>query len=136
MTAQNEVTEAEAEQILREAEAAFMARDVARILRGFTPDVVVRYADFPEMVGLAALEAWLSARFRRQLDYRLQKTLRAVSRDTIAGWFEGRWEDAVTGKTMHNRGCEILTMRDGKIARWDCTTNAWESGSGPTTPLV
>jgi nuclear transport factor 2 (NTF2) superfamily protein len=131
-----EITLEEAEQVLREAQDAFIQRDVPRILQGFAPDVVIRYADFPDMKGLGELGAWLEARFKRQKNYRLKKTLRAVTGDTIAAWFEGRWEDAVTGKQMQNRGCEFLTMRDGKIARWDCTANAWEVGGSPTTPIV
>ena len=126
----------EAEAILLEAQEAFIQRDVPRILRGFAPNVVIRYADFPEMQGLDTLEAWLEARFKRQKNYVLKKTLRAVTGDTIACWFEGRWEDAVTGKQMQNRGSEFLTMRDDKIALWDCTANAWEVGGGPTTPIV
>jgi len=45
-----------------------------------------------------------------------------------------RWEDAVTEKQMQSRGCEFLTVRDGKIVRWDCTSNAWEVGGGPSHP--
>ena len=131
-----EITIEEAEQVLKEAQEAFIQRDVERILRGFAADIVIRYADFPEMQGLDALEAWLEARFKRQKNYQLRKTLRAVTGDTIACWFEGHWEDAVTGKQMQNRGSEFLTMRDDKIALWDCTVNAWEVGGGPTTPIV
>ncbi len=79
------ITEAAARSIVAEAEAAFMAADVPRILSLFTPDVVVRYADFPEMRGLDALEKFLQMRFARQKNYRLRKPFRAVTGNIIGG---------------------------------------------------
>jgi len=136
MAVRDHLTMEAAQQIIQEAQEAFAQHDVPRILRSFAPDIVIRYADFPEMRGLEQAKTWLEARFKRQKNYRLRKTLRTVTGDTIGGWFEGQWEDAVTNKQMQSRGCEFLTMQDGKIAYWDCTSNAWEVGGGPTTPIV
>ena len=130
------ITEAEARSIVAEAEAAFMAADVSRILSLFTPDVVVRYADFPEMRGLDALEKFLRMRFARQKNYRLRKTFRAVTGNIIGDSWEGQWEDIKTGKKMVGRGSEFLTISDGKAAIWEATFNVWESDGGPTTPLL
>lgn len=132
----DEITIEGAGKVLHEVQEAFIQRDVPRILRGFASNIVMRYADFTEMQGLDALGAWIEARFKRQNNYVLKKTLLAVTGDTIACWFEGRWEDAVNGKQMQNRGSEFLTMRDYKIALCDCTANAWEVGGRPTTPIV
>jgi len=130
------ITEAEARSIVAEAEAAFLAADVPRILSLFASDVVVRYADFPEMRGLEALEKFLRMRFARQKNYRLRKTFRAVTGNIIGDSWEGRWEDIKTGKKMVGRGSEFLTISDGKAVIWEATFNARESDGGPTTPLV
>ncbi len=104
----------EAEQLMREAEEAFAEADVDRILQMFTPDVVVRYADFPEIRGRQALAEFLRARFARQRNYRPQKSLRVVQGDLIVDSFEGIWEDAVTGEKMRGRGIEIVRGCRGK----------------------
>jgi nuclear transport factor 2 (NTF2) superfamily protein len=130
------ITEADARSIVAEAEAAFMAADVPRILSLFTPDIVVRYADFPEMRGLDALENFLRMRFARQKNYRLRKTFRTVTGNTIGDSWEGQWEDTKTGKKMMGRGLEFLTISEGKAAIWEATFNVWEADGGPTTPLL
>lgn len=57
----------EANRLMREAEEAFGTGDVQRILAMFTPDVVVRYAAFPEMRGRDAYEAFLRADSREEV---------------------------------------------------------------------
>jgi nuclear transport factor 2 (NTF2) superfamily protein len=64
----------------------------------------------------------------RQKDYRLKKEFRALMGDTIANYWEGWWEDRVTGKKMLGRGVEVWTMRDGQIAVWEAAFNANEAG--------
>jgi ketosteroid isomerase-like protein len=49
---------------------------------------------------------------------------------------DASWEDAQTGKQMLGRGTEIWLVRDGRIALWDATFNAWEKGGKPMTPLL
>jgi|SRR5271168_5243475 len=130
------LSEAEARKIVAEAEAAFMAADVPRILSMFTPDVVVRYADFPEMRGIEALEKFLRARFARQKNYRLRKTFRAVTGNIIGDSWEGQWEDIKTGKKMVGRGMEFITVSKGKAVIWEAAFNAWDPEGAPTSPLV
>jgi len=130
------LSEAEARKIVDEAEAAFLAADVPRILAMFTPDVIVRYADFPEMRGLDALEKFLRARFARQKNYRLKKTFRAVTGNIIGDSWEGQWEDIKTGKKMVGRGMEFITVVKGKAAIWEAVFNASEPDGAPATPLV
>jgi nuclear transport factor 2 (NTF2) superfamily protein len=79
---------------------------------------------------------FLRARFARTKGYRLKKTLHCVMGDTLANSWEASWEDAKTGKSMLGRGTEIWIVRDGRIAQWDATFNAWEKGGPPTTPVV
>ncbi len=126
----------EAAGIMRSAEEAFGQADVARILSGYTLDIIIRFADLPEIQGIEAAEAFLKARFNRQKKYRLRKTLRTVMNNIIGGTWEGTWEDAKTGKQMKGRGSEFLTMRDGKVAEWDATFNTCEVGGAPVTPLL
>ncbi len=41
------------------------SNDPARMVESFAPDVVVRYADFPEMQGQAELKRFAASRFSR-----------------------------------------------------------------------
>jgi nuclear transport factor 2 (NTF2) superfamily protein len=120
------MTNAEANQLLREAEVAFGTADVERILAMFTEDVVVRFADLPEMRGRAAYSTFLKSRFERQRNYRPRKTLRAVTGDSIVDSWDGTWEDALTGRRMCGRGIEILVIRRGKVAQLDAVFNTWQ----------
>lgn len=110
---------------MREAEAAFGAADINRILAMFTDDVLVRYADLPEMRGLDAYAEFLRSRFARQRNYQARKSLRAVTGDLVIDSWDGAWVDAVTGSPMRGRGIEIPAMRDGKVARLDAVVNTW-----------
>ncbi len=131
-----EIGSDEANRLMREAETAFGAGDLPRILAMFTPDVIVRYADFPEMRGRDAYEAFLRARVGRQRNYRPRKTLRAVTGNVIIDSWEGDWEDAQSGKCMQGRGMECLTMRAGKVAILEAVFNAWEQGGSASTPIT
>lgn len=130
------MTMEEARALVKKAEALFAAADVAGIVAGYTPDVVVRFGDFPEMRGREAVEKFLRARFARQRNYRLTKDLRSMTGDIISNYWEGTWEDAATGKKMRGRGAESWTMRDGKIALWEAAFNVWEDGGKPVTPIT
>ena len=114
---------------VKEVETAFGSGDVDRMIKGFTDDVVVRFADRPEMHGIAEVEAFLRLRMARQKNYRLQKHLRMLSGDMIGNMWEGEWEDAQTGKSMRGRGTEFWTMRGRKVAVWEATFNVWEAGA-------
>jgi nuclear transport factor 2 (NTF2) superfamily protein len=109
-------------------ESLFMPWDIPVLLAGFTDDCVVRFGDLPELRGKAALEKLFRSRSERQKDYRLRKEFRALMGDTIANYWEGDWEDRVTGAQMTGRGVEIWVMRDGKIAVWEAAFNTNETG--------
>ncbi|HTX03664.1 MAG TPA: nuclear transport factor 2 family protein [Candidatus Acidoferrales bacterium] len=114
---------------VKEVETAFGTGDVDQMIKGFTDDVVVRFADRPEMHGIAEVEKFLRVRMARQKNYRLKKYLRMLSADMIGNMWEGEWEDAQTGKSMLGRGTEFWTMRGRKIAVWEATFNVWEAGA-------
>jgi nuclear transport factor 2 (NTF2) superfamily protein len=118
----------EARAFVAHVESLFMPWDIAGLLAGFTDDCVVRFGDMPEFRGKAELERLFRGRRERQKDYRLRKELRALMGDTIANYWEGEWEDRVTGAKMAGRGVEIWIMRDGKIAVWEAAFNPNEAG--------
>ncbi|MEO8319559.1 MAG: nuclear transport factor 2 family protein [Bradyrhizobium sp.] len=131
-----DLTFTDAEAVLEHAQRLMSAGDIPEIMKTFTEDVVVRFADFPETRGRPALEAFLKARFARQKNYRLQKQLRAVSRNVIVCYWDGEWDDGQDGRQMQGRGIELLTMRGAEIARWDATFNVWQKGDAPSLPIV
>ncbi|MBV8590971.1 MAG: nuclear transport factor 2 family protein [Acetobacteraceae bacterium] len=119
MTDRNPRTVAEARVFVAHVESLFMPWNIEGLLAGFTDDCVVRFGDLPEFRGKAALEKLFRGRSDRQKDYRLRKEFRALMGDTIANYWEGEWEDRLTGAKMTGRGVEIWVMRDGKIAVWE-----------------
>ena len=122
----NPATEAEARAFVSRVESLFTPWNVEGIVAGFTADCVVRFGDLPEFSGTAALRQFFEARAARQKGYRLTKTFRALSGDTISNYWEGDWEDAQTGARIWGRGVEIWRLRDGKIALWEAAFNARE----------
>ncbi|MBU1275126.1 MAG: nuclear transport factor 2 family protein [Proteobacteria bacterium] len=115
---------------------AFHSQDVQALASGWTDDVVIRFADLPEIRGKEAAKQWVASRFARQRDYRLVKTFQAVTGDVLGDSWSGQWVDAVTGKKMQGKGMEFLTLRGGKIAVWEAVFNVWEEGAGGNTPVT
>jgi hypothetical protein len=115
--------------------AAILARDqelwnraaLPELLDGFTEDITVDFADLPTINGKREPDRIIQARLARQKDYRLKKTLRFVSDNTIVGSWVADWTDGVTGRPMKGKGIEFIEMRDGKCARWEATFNAWDA---------
>ena len=126
----------EATRILRYNERLVSQAAVSEIVAGFTDDALVIFGDLPPMRGKQALEGFLTARFERQKEYRLKKTLRAISGNTVASTWVGEWLDARTGKRMLIRGAEFMTYTAGKCERWDAMVNIWEEGAAPSVPVL
>jgi nuclear transport factor 2 (NTF2) superfamily protein len=122
--------------MVREAERAFGAADITAILDIFTDDVVIRFADIPEIRGKVDAERFLRARFARQRNYKLSKSLRMVESDRIGNLWDGEWDDAQTGQKMRGRGIEFWTVRDGKIALWEAVFNVWRDGEAPVSSIL
>jgi nuclear transport factor 2 (NTF2) superfamily protein len=136
MPGHNPRTVEEARAFVAHVEALFMPWNIEALLAGFTEDCLVRFGDLPELRGKKALADLFQGRMSRQKDYRLKKELRALAGDVIANYWEGWWEDRVTGKKMQGRGVEAWTMRDGKIAVWEAAFNANEQGKPSAMGLV
>jgi nuclear transport factor 2 (NTF2) superfamily protein len=135
MAQRNPSTVEEARAFVARVEALFMPWDIPGLLAGFTDDCVVRFGDMPEFRGKAALEKLFRGRSERQKGYRLRKEFRAMMDDTIANYWEGDWEDQMTGAKMAGRGVEIWIMRDGKIAVWEAAFNTNEVGKSSAMGL-
>ena len=114
--------------LLRTVEDMFHRRDVEALVKGFTEDCIVRFAEQPERRGRDALRALFTARLARQKNYRLAKTCLALEGNMLANVWEGTWEDGDSGTPMPGRGLEVWRMRDGMIAVWDAAFNVWEQG--------
>jgi nuclear transport factor 2 (NTF2) superfamily protein len=134
--ARNPRTVDEARAFVAHVQSLFMPWNVPALVGGFTEDCIVRFGDMPEFRGQAELDKLFRKRSERQKNYRLRKELRALMGDTIANYWEGEWEDSVTGGRMTGRGVEIWVMRDGKIAIWEAAFNANEIGKPSSMGLV
>ena len=122
--------------LVGEVEKAFGDQDIDVIMAGFTDDVVVRFADQPELHGKDAVRELLEARFARQRGYRLKKQLRMLDGNMVGNYWDGEWEDAQTGKAMVGRGTEFWTIRDGRVSRWEAAFNVWERDAPPRPPCT
>jgi len=136
MPGHNPRTAEEARAFVAHVESLFMPWNIEALLAGFTEDCVVRFGDLSELRGKAALEKLFRTRMERQKDYRLKKEFRALMNDKIANYWEGRWQDRITGKQMQGRGVEVWTMRDGQVAVWEAAFNVNEQGKPSAMGLV
>src|SRR5689334_24238985 len=114
MSERNPLTVDEGRAFVARVESLFMPWNIPALLAGFTDDCVIRFGDLPEFRGKAELEKLFRSRSERQIGYRLRKELRALAGDMLANYWEGEWQDSLTGKTMAGRGVEIWVLRDGK----------------------
>lgn len=81
-----------AAQKARQAEDAWNSRDPGRVALAYTPDS--RWRNRSEFIdGRAAIEAFLSRKWARELDYRLIKEVWAHSGNRIAVRFVYEWRD-------------------------------------------
>ena len=132
----NPQTLEEARAFVAHVQSLFMPWNIPGLLAGFTDDCVIRFGDLPEFRGKTELESLFRNRSERQIGYRLRKELRALSGDMLANYWEGEWQDSVTGKEMQGRGVEIWVMRDGKIAVWEAAFNFNEKGGASAMGLT
>jgi nuclear transport factor 2 (NTF2) superfamily protein len=114
----------EARALVRHVESLFMPWNIEALVDGFTEDCVVRFGSVAQFTGRDALRQFFLARSVRQKGYRLNKHFRSLSNDVMTNVWEGRWEDATSGRSMIGFGVELWTLRNGKIAIWEAAFNA------------
>ena len=108
-----------AEEIVKQAEVAYDALDLDRIIPLFDPQITVYWNGEKISEGLEELREWTERWIQRAKpgDHWVRKTLRAVSGDTIAG----EWEDYALGddgKYYHGYGGEFWRMHGGRLLEW------------------
>ena len=120
------MTEEQARQKWSNVEQIINQGDIDKTVAGFDDNVVVRFADLPEMRGKDALTEFFKAVFAARKGYRINKTFKSVANNIIGGLWEGEWIDAQSGKAMRERGAEFAKYADGRIIEWEGAFNAWE----------
>jgi len=105
-----------AAQKVRAAEDGWNSRDPAKVALAYTPDTVWRNrAEFP--VGREQVQAFLTRKWARELDYRLIKELWAFDGNRIAVRFAYEWHDDA-GNWFRSYGNENWEFDDnGLMAR-------------------
>ncbi len=99
----------------RLAEDAWNSRDPARVALGYTLDSVWRNrAEF--ITGRAAIEAFLTRKWNRELDYRLIKEVWAFNDNRIAVRFAYEWHDD-SGQWFRSYGNENWEFGDDGLMR-------------------
>jgi uncharacterized protein len=99
-----------AAQRARLAEDAWNSRDPARVVLAYTPDS--RWRNRSEFLhGRAEIEAFLTRKWQRELDYRLIKEVWAFRENRIAVRFAYEWHDA-SGEWFRSYGNENWEFAD------------------------
>ena len=99
----------------RMAEDAWNNRDPAKVALAYTPDSVWRNrAEF--LQGRAEIEAFLTRKWARELDYRLIKEVWAFRENRIAARFAYEWHDA-GGQWFRSYGNENWEFDDAGLMR-------------------
>ena len=114
-------SEESALQKVRAAENSWNTRDPARVVLAYTPDSRGRNrAEFPS--GRAEIEAFLTRKWTRELDYRLIKELWTFARDRIAVRFayeyhedNGQWFRAYGNENWQFDAAGLMEQRFASI---------------------
>lgn len=109
-----------AKEILKQAEAAYSAQDIDRIMELFDPEIVFYWNGQKQAEGLTEMREIHEERFSGEDGYeqfQVDKTLRTASDDTIAVEFETTWTYA-DGTRHEGHGSEFWMMRDDRLREW------------------
>jgi nuclear transport factor 2 (NTF2) superfamily protein len=128
-----------AAQKVQAAEDAWNSRDPQRVALAYTEDSVWRNRD-TFVTGRTGIVAFLTAKWERELDYVLRKSLWAFTDDRIAVRFQYEWHDAA-GQWTRSYGNELWEFdAHGLMRRREASINdvpitaAERRFSGPRTP--
>lgn len=105
------------------AEDAWNSRDPERVALGYTEDSNWRNrTEF--FTGREAIKAFLTRKWKKELDYKLKKELWCYTDNRIAVRFEYEYRDADTGQWMRTHGNELWEFaEDGLMKRRDMSAN-------------
>jgi uncharacterized protein len=111
-----------AAQKVQAAEDAWNTRDPQRVALAYTEDSRWRNRDL-FLTGRAEIIAFLTAKWERELDYVLRKSLWACTDDRIAVRFQYEWHDAA-GQWWRSYGNELWEFdRHGLMSRREASIN-------------
>lgn len=108
-------TEDTARQKVLAAEAAWNTREPARVAAAYTPDSVWRNRD-EFVTGRAEIEAFLTRKWERELDYALRKDLWAFGPDRIAVRFQYESRNE-SGQWFRSYGNELWEFAPNGLMR-------------------
>ncbi|MGH4031372.1 nuclear transport factor 2 family protein [Actinomycetota bacterium Odt1-20B] len=108
-------TEADALAKVQAAEDAWNTRDPHRVALAYTPDSQWRNRD-TFLSGRAAIEDFLTAKWRRERDYALRKELWTYGENRIAVRFQYEWHDAA-GQWWRSYGNELWEFDPNGLMR-------------------
>jgi len=115
-------TEQTARQKVQAAEDAWNTRDPERVAAAYTPDSVWRNRS-RFITGREAIEAFLTHKWERELDYALRKDLWAFTGNRIAVRFQYEWHDDA-GQWWRSYGNENWEFNDeGYMRRREASIN-------------
>ena len=115
-------TEETALQKVQAAEDAWNTRDPRRVALAYTPDSAWRNRDL-FLTGRDEIIAFLTAKWKRELDYVLRKSLWSFRENRIAVRFQYEWHDAA-GQWWRSYGNELWQFNDqGLMARREASIN-------------
>ncbi|WP_280396688.1 nuclear transport factor 2 family protein [Nocardia carnea] len=108
-------TAATALQKVRAAEAAWNTRDPQRVALAYTPDSVWRNRE-QFVTGRAEIVEFLTAKWERELDYALRKSLWSFGENRIAVRFQYEWHDTA-GSWWRSYGNELWEFDEHGLMR-------------------
>ncbi|PSR61760.1 DUF1348 domain-containing protein [Nocardia sp. MDA0666] len=111
-----------AAQKVQAAEDAWNTRDPHRVALAYTPDSTWRNRD-EFITGRAQIVEFLTAKWERELDYALRKSLWGFRGNRMAVRFQYEWHDR-TGQWWRSYGNELWEFTDqGLMARREASIN-------------
>lgn len=115
-------TRESAAQKVQAAEDAWNTRDPERVALAYTPDSVWRNRD-QFIQGRSEIVAFLTAKWERELDYALRKSLWSFCDNRIAVRFQYEWHDQA-GQWWRSYGNELWEFTDqGLMLRREASIN-------------
>lgn len=115
-------TRESATQKVQAAEDAWNSRDPVRVAGAYSVDTRWRNRG-TEVTGRAAVVEFLTAKWERELDYRLRKNLWAFTDDQIAVRFQYEWRDNA-GQWRRSYGNELWRFdADGYMVQREASIN-------------
>lgn len=105
------------------AEDGWNSRDPKRVAQAYSVDSKWRNRD-EFFTGREAIEAFLTTKWKKELDYRLMKELWAYTDNRISVRFEYEWRNADTGQWFRTHGNEHWEFdADGLMSTRDMSAN-------------